>query len=85
MDNKWKENSPEFLKIMAELKAIMKKHMPTGEHSHKCPECGHVWAHEDNCLNDAKAHTCKCGVEQWYVFENGRSGGEWQSCVKGDK
>ena len=52
----------------------------TGEHSHKCNKCGHIWSHEDSCLNDTKAHTCKCGTEQWWVFHDHREG-QWQSCA----
>ena len=53
----------------------------SGEHSHKCPKCGFIWSHEDQCINDQPAHTCQqCGKVNWMVFKDER-GGVWQSCV----
>jgi predicted nucleic acid-binding Zn-ribbon protein len=38
-------------------------------HRHKCPKCGVVWQHGDECLGSNEAHTCPtygCGtIEKW--------------------
>lgn len=37
------------------------------DHAHKCPECGTIWRHTEECAGNASAHTCsQCGVEVWY-------------------
>ncbi len=43
-------------------------------HLHKCPDCGHVWKHDDNCTGDVEAHTCvKCGTESWEKHKSRKS------------
>jgi hypothetical protein len=56
----------------------------TGEHSHKCNKCGFIWSHEDSCVNDTKAHTCRCGKEQWYIHHDHKEGA-WQSCARSQR
>lgn len=42
---------------------------PSRTHKHKCPKCGNIWEHSDNCVNNTEAHTCsECGTEQWGIF-----------------
>jgi hypothetical protein len=68
-----------------ELMELIEYMTPTGEHKHKCEDCGHIWAHEDSCINDVEHHTCKCGRVNWTIWQNGREGAHWQSCAKGGK
>lgn len=39
-------------------------------HSHKCPNCGHIWTHARPVgatdLAYQLAHTCPCGTVQYY-------------------
>lgn len=74
------EREAKLMEILIGLAKAAHDAESTGEHSHKCDKCGHIWSHEDSCLNDKPHHTCKCGAEQWYVFKNHREG-LFQSCA----
>jgi uncharacterized C2H2 Zn-finger protein len=53
---------------------------PKALHKHKCPKCGHIWEHENDCVNHIPAHTCKCGRRQWDVYKGSESA-ELKSCA----
>lgn len=37
-------------------------------HDHECPNCGTVWSHSENSLNNKELHSCpKCGREEFRV------------------
>lgn len=80
MMNTYTDKEQKMMDILLRLAKLAHEAEATGEHSHKCNKCGHIWSHEDSCLNDVKNHTCKCGTEQWWVFHDKREG-QWQSCA----
>ncbi len=42
---------------------------PTGFHTHKCDDCGHVWEHSDKCRGIIKHHLCpECKTMQWAQY-----------------
>lgn len=54
---------------------------PEGTHKHKCQTCGNVWEHENACVNNKPAHTCReCGSEQWWKYD-GRERGTFIGCL----
>jgi predicted nucleic acid-binding Zn-ribbon protein len=42
-------------------------------HKHKCPECGYIWEHGEECGGNEAAHTCsQCGCNVfacWVRYE----------------
>lgn len=45
----------------------MQNSTTVGTHKHKCTKCSFVWEHEDTCVNNTKAHTCReCGTQVWH-------------------
>jgi hypothetical protein len=52
-------------------------------HRHKCEQCGFVWEHETTgCINNTKAHTCRCGAEQWEWYKGEAANVPFYSCLK---
>lgn len=40
-----------------------------GLHKHCCPDCFHVWEHQDTMRGNREAHTCiKCGSQCWLHY-----------------
>src|SRR5262245_48807153 len=51
-------------------------------HFHKCGECGFIWEHETDCVNNTTAHTCReCGTEEWFWFHGETAGAPFITCA----
>lgn len=52
-------------------------------HKHKCPKCSFIWEHEDSCVNNIQAHTCReCQTRCWHWDFYPNEKAQFISCAK---